>query len=525
MLTDFPRRRLLALWAFAAVVLVIASYLVILLTAAACVYLPYLLLITEQSVGVQTVALALCGFVMAGTMLWSLIPRRDSFKAPGPTLDHGSHPKLFAELEYIAAALDEPLPDEVFLIPQANAFVADRGGIMGIGSRRVMGIGLPLIAVMNLTEFRAVLAHEFAHYYGGDTRLGPWVYKTRIAMVRTIQNMASIGNWMRVALVQLVYRLVFALLQGYWKIFFRATQLVSRRQEYRADELACHIAAAESLISGLRKVHAANAAIGAYWNVEVVPLLNLGYRPPIAGGFAMFVQAPEVAKQIYDHAQKELNEPKTSAYDSHPPLRDRIAAATRLATGKQETTPEPASNLFGDLLKEELRLLSWNSDSSKVEALKPLRWENLAAVSPQIWREYIQQNSQLVGEHTTESLPDAINNMAEIGSGIPDPKGMLLTPQQRTIRAAELLGTALALALADAGWPLCMQPGERYFQVRGERVRARELLSCLMAHKITRDEWIQRCRDLKISGVRLAGAESATAGAQPVSFSNSAGDE
>src|SRR5580658_6199716 len=304
MLTDFPRRRLLALWAFAAVVMVIASYFVILLTAAACVYLPYLLLTTEQSLGFQTVALGLCGFVMAGTMLWSLIPRRDNFEAPGPTLDNRSHPKLFAELEYIAAALDEPLPDEVFLIPQANAFVADRGGIMGIGSRRVMGIGLPLIAIMNLTEFRAVLAHEFAHYYGGDTRLGPWVYKTRLAMVRTIQNMASIGNWMRMALVQLVYRLVLTLLQGYWKIFFRATQLVSRRQEYRADEIACHIAAAESLISGLRKVHAANAAIGAYWNVEVAPLLNLGYRPPIAEGFAMFVQAPEVAKQIHDHAQK-----------------------------------------------------------------------------------------------------------------------------------------------------------------------------------------------------------------------------
>ena len=220
MLSDFPRRRLLALWAFAAVVMVIASYFVILFMAAACVYLSYLLLTTEQSVGLQTVALGLCGLVMGGTMLWSLIPRRDNFEAPGPTLDNYSHPKLFAELKYIAAALDEPLPDEVFLIPQANAFVADRGGIMGIGSRRVMGIGLPLIAIMNLTEFRAVLAHEFAHYYGGDTRLGPWVYKTRMAMVRTIQNMASIGNWMRVALAQLVYRVVLALLQGYWKISF-----------------------------------------------------------------------------------------------------------------------------------------------------------------------------------------------------------------------------------------------------------------------------------------------------------------
>lgn len=516
MLTDFPRRRLLMLWAVAAVLMIVASYLVVLLMAAACVYLPYLLLMTQQSVGFQTVALGLCGFVMAGTMLWSLIPRRDNFEAPGPTLDNFSHPKLFAELEYIATALSEPLPDEVFLIPQANAFVADRGGIMGIGSRRVMGIGLPLIAIMSLTEFRAILAHEFAHYYGGDTRLGPWVYKTRMAMVRTIQNMASIGNWMRVALAQVVYGLVLAILQGYWKIFFRATQLVSRRQEYRADELACYIAAADSLINGLRKVHAANAAYGAYWNFEVTPLLNLGYRPPIAEGFAMFVQAPKVARQIEEHTQKELNEPRSSAYDSHPPLRDRIAAATRLATGKQESTSEFAADLFGDLWKEELRLLSWNNDSSKVEALKPLKWQNLASALPQIWQEVIQKNSQFVGEHTTESLPDVVSKLAEIGSRIPDPKGMLLTPEQRAARAAELFGTALGLALANAGWRLYMQPGERHFEVNGERVSARELLSCLMSHKITRDEWIERCRELKISGIRLAGPKIASTAAETV---------
>jgi heat shock protein HtpX len=516
MFTEFPRRRILALWALAALLMVAASYFVVLVIAAVCVYLPYLLLTTEQPVGFQTVVLGLCGFVIAGTMLWSLIPRRDNFKEPGPTLDKFSHPKLFAELEYIASALDEPLPDEVFLIPQANAFVADRGGIMGVGSRRVMGIGLPLIAIMSLTEFRAILAHEFAHYYGGDTRLGPWVYKTRMAMVRAIQNMASVGSWIRIALAQLVFRLVLALLQGYWKIFFRATQLVSRRQEYRADELACYITAADALVSGLKKVHAANVAFGAYWGFEVTPLLNLGYRPPIAEGFAMFVQAPEVAMQIEKLAQKELSEPKTSAYDSHPPLRDRISAATRLSIGKQESTPGFAADLFGDLREEELRLLSWNNDSSKIKVLKPLDWQNLASALPQIWQDVILKSSQFLGEHTTESLPDVVSNLAEIGSRIPDPEGMLLTPQQRAGRAEEVFGTALALALANAGWRLHMQPGERYFEVKGEKVSARELMSGLVSKKISRDEWIERCHQLKISGARLAGPRTDSAANETV---------
>ena len=78
--------------------------------------------------------------------------------------------------------LDEPMPREVYLIGDVNAFVADRGGFMGFGSRRVMGLGLPLLSILSVSQFRAVLAHEFAHYYGGDTSLGPWVYKTQTAI-------------------------------------------------------------------------------------------------------------------------------------------------------------------------------------------------------------------------------------------------------------------------------------------------------------------------------------------------------
>jgi len=506
----FPRRRSLQLWALLALAMVIASYAFLLLIAASCVYVPYLIIMSTDA-GIQTLIVGLCGIAIAVAIVWSLIPRTDKFEAPGPTLDHSSHPRLFAELENIADALEEPLPDEVFMIPQANAFVADRGGTLGIGYRRVMGIGLPLVAIMTRAEFRAVLAHEFAHYYGGDTRLGPWVYKTRMAMVRAIQNLASMRGWMRIAVAQLVYGLVFAVIAAYWKLFFRATQLVSRRQEYRADELACHIAGSKALITGLKKVHAANTAFPAYWNFEVAPFLSLGYRPPIAEGFGLFVQAPEVSKQIEEHAAKELSQPKTSAYDSHPPLRDRIAAAKLFEDENRDQMSEPALSLFGDFLNEEVRILSWKNSSAQVQSLKPLPWENLAASLPQMWRDVLQKNTQCLGEYTTDALPDAATKMAEIGSRIPDPKGMLLAPQQRTARAAELFGTALALAVSDAGWRLHMQPGERYFQVGEERVSIRELMDRLLSNKVSREEWAERCRTLKISGVRLAGQAASAA--------------
>ena len=228
------RRRSLTLWALFAVFMVMTSYVVAILIAIAC----FSLVLAWSN----SFLLAAGGVILGITILWSLIPRRDKFQPPGAALQRSRHPRLFAELDRIAASLDEDMPNEVYLIPEVNAWVAERG-IVGAGSHRVMGIGLPLLGVLSVAQLRAVLAHEFAHYYGGDTRLGPWVYKTRAAMVRTFTALgkpsAALRVVMRFVLVALLYRLVIVVLAAYWKLFLRCTQLISRRQEFRADELAC----------------------------------------------------------------------------------------------------------------------------------------------------------------------------------------------------------------------------------------------------------------------------------------------
>jgi Zn-dependent protease with chaperone function len=248
---DIRPRRSMALFAVLAVLMVIASYLFVLVLAAACVYLPYLVFSISDSPGFQTLALFLFGIVIAATMLWSLVPRRDKFEAPGMLLNRSTQPRLYAEIDDIAASLNERLPGEVYLIPNPNAFVADRGGVMGFGSRRVMGLGLPLFSVLTVSQFRAVLAHEFAHYYGGDTSLGPWVYRTKMAIVRIFENIGSLGELARIAILGVMYFVVASVLKAYFKLFLRAINLVSRRQEYRADELACLVAGREPLTDGL----------------------------------------------------------------------------------------------------------------------------------------------------------------------------------------------------------------------------------------------------------------------------------
>src|SRR5258705_5122715 len=50
--------------------------------------------------GFLVVTMYIGGFVVS----YSLLPRLDRFKPPGPELDEKSHPRLFREIERIAAA-------------------------------------------------------------------------------------------------------------------------------------------------------------------------------------------------------------------------------------------------------------------------------------------------------------------------------------------------------------------------------------------------------------------------------------
>jgi heat shock protein HtpX len=233
-----PPRHSLKGWAVLAILLIILSYVFTVLLAAACTVLPYLLM-TALPFNINLLFLVIGGVLTSLTILWSLAPRRQIFQAPGPPMNCAQSPRLFAEFEAIAGALHEPMPKQVYLIPDVDGFVTEHGGTMGFGTRRIMALGLPLMRVLTISQFRALIAHEFGHYYSGDTNLGPWIYRTSLAMHRTLVNLRFKEGTRVPGAVAVIRVLVMAMLGGYWKVFLRITFVVSRKQEFRADELAC----------------------------------------------------------------------------------------------------------------------------------------------------------------------------------------------------------------------------------------------------------------------------------------------
>src|SRR6185436_6838572 len=179
--------------AILAIVLMVGFYLLALGIAFGLAYIPYAEVVYSHRLHIKFAIICVLG---ALAILWSVMPRIDTFVAPGPELKRDQHPELFKELESVAQSTRQEMPAEVYLEHDVNAWVTQRGGVMGFGSRRVMGLGLPLMRFLTRSQFRAVLAHEFGHYHSGDTKVGPCIYKTRGAIGRTLQSLGE-GSWLQ----------------------------------------------------------------------------------------------------------------------------------------------------------------------------------------------------------------------------------------------------------------------------------------------------------------------------------------
>jgi len=278
--------------------------------------------------GSVTIIGLLC-MVPGAFILVFLLPLRARFVEPGPRLDPQQQPQLFEKVNKLALLTAQPAPEEIYLTDYLNAGVGQRGGIMGLRSRRFMVIGLPLLQLLTVSQFEAVLAHEFGHFHGRDTGfLLLWLYRTRFHIALTTALMTT-GP-----LVAPLSRFIGVPFNWYGKLFMRATQTVCRIQERCADRLAANIAGARAFAGALRTIHRNYDAFRDYLHDEVMPAVRRGYKPPLMEGFTLYLQSERISSRLDEFVKKDLAEGRSDPDDSHPPLRERLAAIEHLPAGK-----------------------------------------------------------------------------------------------------------------------------------------------------------------------------------------------
>lgn len=449
--------------AVAAIALTVGFYALALTLGVAMTVGPIALWISSGSGNIWlTIALVGAGF----TILRAMIPARERFEAPGPELTQADQPELFAELRAVATAVGEPLAPDIYLDPEVNASVAEISNGPLQGRRRIMVLGLPLLASLTPQQLRAVVAHEYGHYVGGDTRFSAWIWRTRAAVLKTVNALDNDDSWFQRVIVRTPFLL-------YAKLFLRLTNAMSRRAEFAADQVAARVAGADTHAETLRTVAAAAPAYSVYWRDDVAYALNHGHRPPIAAGFQRFLADREIRAQVGEIVATEIAEGETDPYDSHPTLADRLRAVGAEATGEVclPTPEESAAALLRDIGTLERQLLEAGYGGEAVAELEAIGWEQAGEIYADEGDAIAEQHGQAfagltVADVGASALPDDAQLHALRTSLREGAEGVGVEELNGYWRFA--LGRLVLAALRRDGWDIESLPGDPVVCRRGE---------------------------------------------------------
>lgn len=442
-----------------AVALTIGFYTLALAIAGALIALP---IISVASDGPFNIWLAIFMVVSGVTILKAIFPRRDRFEPPGPEITEADQPELVAEVRKVSDELGEPLPHGMFVAHDVNAAVTEERHLFG-EPRRHLIVGLPLLDVLSPQELRAVIAHEYGHYVGGDTKVGRWIWRTRAAIGRTLTELHDEDSFGR-RIIQLPF-------EWYGKLFMRITAAVSRRQEFAADRVAARVAGDDAQAAALRRIHAAAPAFDAYFADEVLPLLESGRRPPLAAGFNRFMRAEGVQEATRRHTDA-LRDEKTDPYDSHPSLRERLAAlGYDSIDGDSAPSPDAAGHLVRDREQVERRVLETLFGTEAIAELKPIDWEQVGGEVIRTNYEGLVRDFGNVFEGVTiGDAPEPLGDLENTALRLRRPHDDMPDEAARGLSVATV-AAATVLALVERGWQLEALPGEPAICRRGDETR------------------------------------------------------
>jgi Zn-dependent protease with chaperone function len=207
-------------------------------------------------------------------LIKGLFFRISSDTKPYIEIQAGDEPLLFAFIHRVADDAQAPRPYRVFLANEVNAAVAMEVSLLDliVARRKNLVIGLPLLNTLNLSEFKAVLAHEFGHFSQRATAIGAWTYiaghvvsrllHSRGAIDRFLKRLAHldastlIGSWL---LRTVVWSLRSALETAFGAVIW-AERRLSRELEFQADSVSVNLCGSDALVHALHTLHGTDVA-------------------------------------------------------------------------------------------------------------------------------------------------------------------------------------------------------------------------------------------------------------------------
>ena len=263
-------------------------------------------------------------------------------------------PELFAVLDDLQKQLRSVPFHQVIIDEDCNAAVAQVPRLGALGwSRNYLLIGLPLMDGLSRDEMRAVLAHEFAHLSRDHGRFSHWLYRLRRSWEEIFKQLSQSRTQGEITGRTFVTKY----LDWFWPKFNAHAFVLSRSNEYEADEQAGRIAGKQAMASALVRLRFLGRQLGDNTWPDVWQIANDQPTPPDD----VFVRLRDGLRAGPDAAERsrwmeEAFLVKTTNSDTHPCLTERLASLGIPASGWKldevatAASPSSAEVLLGDKL-------------------------------------------------------------------------------------------------------------------------------------------------------------------------------
>lgn len=244
---------------------------------------------------------------------------RPGLHVEGSRIERRQAPELFRAIDELREKQLAASDLEVYVDGELNAGAAEGRGLFGLlGTRRVMALGVPLLACLSKDELLAVIAHELGHFSRRHGRLGGWLYRARMGWTEYAEREENTRSAFEHAMSW--YARIFA------PRFLTMSLVHSRDAEYEADADAATVMGHASFAHALTRV----AFLNAFFEHELGPLIARWQSelPNAPGDFHARLSAAvrglderRTAKLVAKAAATQ-----SSWHDTHPALADRLSA-------------------------------------------------------------------------------------------------------------------------------------------------------------------------------------------------------
>lgn len=267
----------------------------------------------------------------------------------GIPLPADEYPAIYAAVAEVGNQVMSPTPDEIRVTYRPECYAVEQRSFSIMGDRRlVLVIGLPQLEVLTQNELKVIIAHELAHFGGGDTRLGVFVFRFLEALRQAREESAESGwRWIDpVAWLSWVY----------FHLYLVLSAPIRKHQELRADSWSAAINggdfAARTLLKDWLLSRQFAETLAQFF--RTVPRKRTDGNQTVFHEFAREFQ--DLTPEGGDYLERRLSQEETSSFwDSHPTIPERMQNMRRFDA---RDLPEsiPAYFLLPDFDRIETRL-------------------------------------------------------------------------------------------------------------------------------------------------------------------------